>query len=183
MRTVILLIALIWTTLAAAQGTDGSDRPGDWRVTHYESYGIWNSVCDERGPTEALTQRCYIRWVDVFSPRPNFAAMFLFVTSGEDGAAVEFGMEPGTLFLPGDFRIEKDGAVIWFSNRPGCLTGLSCLFAREEAAELLLAMRNGGALRFTFRDRHGQGQDLTWPLDGIADAIADFERNLNARGL
>ena len=38
-------------------------------------------MCDERKTGDLLEQRCYLRYVDVFSPRPNFGAIFAFVTA------------------------------------------------------------------------------------------------------
>lgn len=44
-------------------------------------------------------------------------------------------------------------------------------------------MQDGGAFRFTFRDRHGQSQDLTWPLDGFDAAFASFRAAAKVRSL
>lgn len=184
MRTLSLAALLCALAGAAvAQDLDGNDTPGNWRVTHYEGFGIWNSICDEREARGTLQQRCYIRWVDVFSPRPKFAAQFLFVTPAAQGPEVAFGMEAGTLYAPGNFRILGDDGPIWQTNRPGCLTGLSCRFTGEGAADLIAAMQSGTAFRFTFRDRHGQSQDLTWPLEGFSEALADFTAQSRARNL
>ena len=89
-----LIFALCAFALPAyAQDADGNDTAGNWRVTYTATHGIWSTICDERGNTPDLEQRCYIRWVDVFSPRPKFAAQFLFVTQTPDGPEVDFGME------------------------------------------------------------------------------------------
>jgi len=37
-------------------------------------------MCDEREEYGTLKQRCYIRWVDVYAERPNFGALFTFIT-------------------------------------------------------------------------------------------------------
>lgn len=182
MRALLVCLALL-AAPAAAQNRDGNDTPGDWRVKHYESFGIWTSVCDEREESGSLVQRCYIRWVDVFSPHPKFAAQFLFITPQDGGWQADFGIEPGTLFTPGGFRIQQNGKTTWRSRAPGCLTGLSCSFTGERAAELIARMQAGGAFRFTFRDRHGMAQDLTWPLAGFAEAFADFQTQAAARSL
>ncbi|WP_299349752.1 hypothetical protein [uncultured Shimia sp.] len=184
MSKIILILTLLATPLLA-QDLEGNDTPGNWRVTHHEIHDIWNVLCDEREEQGALKQRCYIRYVDVFSPRPKFAAQFLFVTPSADKASaeVDFGMEAGTLFLPGAFRIERDGTNVWQSNWPGCLTGLDCTFTGDSGAALLREMRAGGAFRFTFRDRHGQPQDLIWPLDAFGAAWDDFATVAEARDL
>ncbi|MEX0367005.1 MAG: hypothetical protein AB3N22_13105 [Ruegeria sp.] len=181
MRWLILLMLLARPGLA--QDLQGNDTPGNWRVTHHQIFGIWNSMCDEREEDGALRQRCYIRRVDVFSPRPDFAAQFLFITPETEGYKVEFGMEAGTLFHPSGFRIEGKAGEVWHTRRPGCLTGLSCVFELDAAQGLIDAMQSGSAFRFTFRDRHGQAQDLTWPLDGFGEAWADFNTQSRQRNL
>lgn len=146
---------------AAAQDADGNDTPGNWVVTHHAIYDIWNVICDERNEEGTQVQRCYLRRVDVFSQRPKFAAQFLFITPGPK---VDFCMEAGTLFLPGDFRIERKGLAVWQTNWAGCLTGLTCQFEDDDAKSLVTEMLAGDDFCFTFRDRHGQAQDLTWTL-------------------
>ncbi|MFZ1727794.1 MAG: hypothetical protein WAU13_14185, partial [Albidovulum sp.] len=108
MRCIALLLYIL-AQPALAQDAEGNNTPGDWRVTHTAHFGLWDSVCDERGPAEALQKRCYIRYVDVFSPRPDFAAHFAFVTPAPNGVAIEYGSEAGTRFVRGGLRIEKDG--------------------------------------------------------------------------
>ncbi|MEM9579534.1 MAG: hypothetical protein AAF891_02525, partial [Pseudomonadota bacterium] len=98
------------SSLALAQDADGNDTAGSWKVTQFETFGIWLSSCDERASDTGLLQRCYIRHVDVFSPAPQFAAQFLFVTNEDDGPQVDFGLEAGTFFAPGQFRIERNSA-------------------------------------------------------------------------
>jgi len=178
------LALLLAAPPALAQDIDGTDTPSNWKVTQYETFGLWNSICDERPEHGALKKRCYIRWVDVFSPAPDFAAQFLFVTPEPDGLQVDFGIEPGTFFAPDGFRItDSSGAVTWSTSRGGCLTGLACTFSGDEAAPLLSAMRYGDAFRFTFTDRHGAPRDLTWPLAGFAASLADFTAESRARNL
>lgn len=179
------LFPILLATPLLAQDLEGNDTPGNWRVTFHEIHDIWNVMCDEREEQGDLVRRCYIRHVDVFSPRPKFAAQFLFVTPevGGTGFEVDFGMEAGTVFAPGRFRIERDGQNVWQSNWPGCLTGLDCRFTNDSGAALIDAMRAGGDFRFTFRDRHGQAQDLTWPLAGFDTAWGAFLQQSRVRGL
>ncbi|MCH2066272.1 MAG: invasion associated locus B family protein [Shimia sp.] len=171
-------------TPLAAQDQAGNDRPSNWRVTHHAIHDLWNTLCDERDENGTLAQRCYIRRVDVFSPQPNFAAQFFFLTqSDDDRPEIEFGLELGTLTAPGNFRIERDGTSVWHTNRVGCLTGTGCTFDGDAAETLLAEMRTGGDFRFTFRDRHGASQDLTWPLTGFEAAFAYYRAQLAKRGL
>lgn len=178
-----LLPWLLFILPASAQDLQGNDTPGNWRVTHHDIFGIWNSMCDERKEQGELVQRCYLRRVYVFSPRPNFAAQFLFITPEAQGYKVEFGMEAGTLFHPNGFRIETKQGDIWRTRRPGCLTGLSCSFTGADAQVLIDSMQDGDAFRFTFRDRHGAARDLSWPLAGFGFAWDDFRNQSAAREL
>lgn len=168
---------------AAAQDRAGNNTPGDWVVTHQKPFGGWDSVCDERTEDGTLRQRCYLRQVDVFSPRPDFAAHFVFVTPEAEGVRVEYGSERGTRFLPGGHRIERDGAAQWTATPAGCLTGGTCVFEGAEAAALYATLRAGGAWRFDFADRYGKMQSRSWDLGPFDAAAADFEAEAAARGL
>ncbi|MCB2135968.1 MAG: hypothetical protein KDE08_08495 [Rhodobacteraceae bacterium] len=183
MRSALFAICLFAALPAIAQDRAGNNTPGDWVVTHQKHFGLWDSVCDERAEADAMTRRCYIRYVDVFSPRPDFAAHFLFVTPEADGVRIEYGSEPGTRFARGGNRIESDGAVVWSTDRAACLTGGSCVFAGVEAADLYARLKQGGAWRFDFADRHGHIRSLDWNLAPFAEAAADFEAEAAARGL
>ncbi|MCK8484601.1 hypothetical protein MUY21_11200 [Aliiroseovarius sp. S2029] len=179
----VLAALIIAASPAAAQDADGNDRPSNWRVTHQSKSGIWTTACDERGAGEALEQRCYIRWVDVFSPKPKFAALFVFITNADNRPEVAFGTEAGTLFSPGGFRIENGGRRVWNTLRPGCLTGLRCTFTGDDALKLIGVMQSEGEFAFEFRDRHGTSQSLRWPLSGFADALERFNAQSGLRGL
>jgi hypothetical protein len=186
MKTVSSLVSLflgLTPQPLLAQGLDGADRASNWRVVHTEAFGLWESLCDEREEPTGLHQRCYIRHVDVFSPQPEFGALFVFVHREDEEIMVDFGIEPGTFFDPNGFRIENGDAVSWRTRRPGCLSGISCTFTGDDAAELLTAMAGGGDFRLGFRDRHGVAQDLTWPLEGFDAALADFDAESGKRGL
>lgn len=174
MRWMIMVLALL-AGFASAQDRDGNDTPGEWQVTYQKPYGLWDVFCDARDDEE----RCYIRYVEVYAPRPDFGAMFVFVTP--DG--IDFGMEAGTLFGETGPRIELDGAQVWAANGLGCRTGVSCNLTGNAATAFLDAARNGGTLRMTFTDRQGREQDLAWGLSRFADAFADWQNQSTARGL
>ncbi|SPH18596.1 hypothetical protein DEA8626_02136 [Defluviimonas aquaemixtae] len=179
-----LVLCLILAALpAAAQDREGRNTPGDWVVTHQKPFGLWDSVCDERLEDGAMHRRCYIRYVDVFSPRPSFAAHFVFVTPNGKDVRIEYGSEPGTRFVKDGHRIERDGEIVWQPMQAACLTGGSCVFTGPPGAELYAALRAGGEWRFDFADRHGQVQSLSWDLDPFDAAAADFEAESDERGL
>lgn len=179
----LLAILLLAATATSAQDLQGNDTASNWKGTHHARFGIWNSICDERVEYGELVQRCYLRWVDVFSPRPNFAGQFIFIVPEDTGYKVEFGIESGTFFHPNGFRIERAGEAVWRTRWPGCLTGLGCDFYEDDADDLIGQMRQGGAFLFDFRDRHGVSRTLNWPLDGFDGAWADFQQQSRLRDL
>ncbi len=172
MRLALLCLALLAAAAAGAQDRQGRVTPGEWVVDHHRAFGPWDAMCDHRVTGEMREERCYIRYVDVFSPRPDFAAQFLFVTPGP---RIEIGIEPGTRFPEDGFRIERDGAALWSAPQAGCLVGLACIFEDAEAEALLAAMLAGDRFAFDFTDRHGAPQSLRWNLAPFAAALADFE--------
>ncbi len=177
-----MLIAamLLFSTPLYAQDRAGRDTPGEWIVDHHAAFGLWDSMCDHRVTGSTREDRCYLRYVDVFSPRPHFAAQFLFLTPGP---TVDFGMERGTRFEAAGFRVEAGGATVWSTDRDGCLRGRDCTYDGPEATALIVAMRAGDRLAFDFIDRHGQPQSLRWDLVPFAAAHDDFREQAAARGL
>lgn len=180
MRVILLLCCLLAPLSLFAQDRDGNDRPSDWVVDHYKPFGLWDSACDHRDTDGVREERCYLRYVEVFSPRPKFAAQFIFVTPGPK---VEIGLERGTLFPKDGMRIEGDGGALWSTDRILCRTGLSCTFDGDEAKKLLNAMVDGSVFAFDFTDRHGSPRELRWDLTAFSDALADFTREAEARDL
>jgi len=180
MHILFLLFLAAFSLPAAAQDRDGNDTPGEWVIDHQKSFGLWDSFCDHRTTDGIREQRCYLRYVEVFSPRPNFGAQFAFVTKGPK---VEFGMELGTVFEESGFRIETDGAVTWAKPQAGCLVGLACIYQGQDAAEIIEAMIEGDSFLFDFTDRHGQPQSLVWGIKSFRHALADFHAQSALRGL
>lgn len=176
-----ILTALALTALPAiAQDRSGNDTPGEWKVTHHAPFGLWDSFCDERLTGNTLEQRCYLRYVDVFSPRPEFGAMFAFITP--DGR-IEFGIEDGTAFLKNGFTLTKDGKSIWVLQGRPCLFGGTCTFENEEARQLSQQMRIADSFDFNFIDRHEKTQSLSWDMTRFPQALDDMTSEAQKRGL
>jgi hypothetical protein len=180
MRAFLLLCCLLAPVSLSAQDRDGNDRPSDWVVDHYKPFGLWDSACDHRDTDGVREERCYLRYVEVFSPRPKFAAQFIFVTPGP---TLEIGLERGTLFPKDGIRIEDMTGVLWRTDRILCRTGLSCTFDGDDAQILLNAMVDGSVFAFDFTDRHGAPRELRWDLNAFGGALADFTAESKARGL
>lgn len=167
---------------AAAQDRAGRDTPGEWKVTHYTPFGLWDSICDERLTGTTLEERCYLRYVEVFAPHPKFAAQFAFVTLN-GGPRIELGIERGTRFDQQGLRVESGGEPIWFTDRRDCLRGRACVFQATDAETLLSAMADGDVFAFDFVDRHGDGRSLRWDLTTFSAAIDDLTVESRRRGL
>ena len=176
----ILLSLLLLSSPVFAQDRDGNDTPGSWKVTHQQAFGLWDSVCDERTTGDLIEERCYLRYVDVFSPRPKFAAQFAFITPDDK---VEFGIENGTAFRPDGFRLEKDGSPLWVFGKDRCLFGGTCRFVDGQARDLLDHMENSDAFVFEFFDRHGSEQLLEWDMSKFGDALSDMRQEAQNRGI
>lgn len=180
----LFLVFLCFALPLAAQDRAGNDTPGEWKPTHYVPFGLWDSICDERVTDNVTEQRCYLRYVDVFSLPPNFAAQFVFITRQGGAHKVDFGIERRTRFVPDGFRVTKDGATVWALEQGRCRAAGRCVFDGADAADILARFAAGGdTVEFLFNDRHGVDQHLRWDLSQFSDAMADFTAAAVARGL
>ena len=177
------LVAALFATAGFAQDRDGNDTAGDWVNTHYATYGLWDLACDERAEGDGVEQRCYLRYVDVFSPNPNFGALFSFVNMTADGPTLDFGIERGTRFADDGFKITNDGQDVWVQDSILCLTLRQCFYDPDEAGEVLQVMQGGGEMHFAFSDRHGIDQDLSWDLSDFSRAMDDLKIEADKRAM
>lgn len=179
------MISMIWfASMGEAQDLDGRDTASNWRVTHYETFGIWNSICDEREEQERLKQRCYVRWVDVYAEQPDFGALFMFLTPSTTQSPhhmLSFGPELGTVFLNNGFRVQDGETTLWSMTRWSCLYLARCDLEAEEARHALSAMLRGTDLVLEFYDPKGREFHLDWSLEGFPAAVADFETQWQLR--
>ncbi len=183
-----LVGALAFPGQALAQDRAGNDTPGEWKVTHFEPYGLWETICDERKTGENLEQRCYVRYVEVFSPRPNFGAAFAFVQPDTDNGGVkhEYSFEQGTTFSPDGFRIEVDGKPTWSFDTGACIGGTRCVLLGPQAADVAAVIgQPAESITFAldFTDKIGRAWNLRWESGKLADAIADMLEQAKSRDL
>lgn len=187
MMTVIRIIAAVWLAVpfgqAFAQDRQGNDTPGDWRVEHYREFGIWKSICDEREEDGGLKQRCYLRYVDVFSPRPKFAAVFVFLFPRDGKSVFQFSFERRTRYADDGLVASDDGGNIIWRAPPECISGNGCMLEGEKREALLAAWQKASSVDQAFIDRHGVERNLSWSLDGFADAVKDYRDRAGERGL
>ncbi|MEO0676955.1 MAG: hypothetical protein AAFZ02_05290 [Pseudomonadota bacterium] len=171
MRTILAFLML--ATPALAQDREGNDTPGEWVVTHQQAFGLWESFCDERTTGDLLEERCYLRYVDVYSQDP-FGAAFVFVTPG----AVEIAL--GRARTVGDgVHITRGGETVWSLGETRCAP---CTLEGEAASTLLEAFAAGGTFHLDFEGRSGETR-LAWDLAQMADALDDYRAQSAARGL
>lgn len=172
---------------AFATDADGNDTPGDWVVTHYKPYGLWDTICDEAIRKGKKVERCYIRYVDVFSPAPKFAAQYVFIEPQGQGYKVEFGIEPGTTFNGASLMVQDGENIVWDYNPNDCLERGECFLTGNDAEIFIQSMADTKSsepiLVSDFNDRHGTDQVLQWGISKFADALEDFQNESDKRGL
>lgn len=158
-------------------------------VDHFKPFGQWEVMCDLKKSTGE--KRCYVRLVDVYSPRPDFKAAFVFITAtrGNDGKPVlkfDFSLERGFTWSPQPMSIahadgRKTGLPMVQCGRPACpVEGAD---ANGLASSLAANSRRGADLVLSFRERDGRARELTWAIDAFDQALADFAVARSTRGL
>ncbi|MEP0521286.1 MAG: hypothetical protein ABJO09_16395 [Hyphomicrobiales bacterium] len=183
MSRLLITLCLLYLPLGAfAQDRSGNDTASDWIAQHFVSFGLWDSVCDERVENDELKQRCYLRYVDVYSPRPNFLATFAFVFTEKGESVVEMGFEKRTRYNEKGFRIEKAGKTIWAFEDP-CLNTSKCRLTGANAQNFLSQLSMGDSLVQDFKDRTRKDRVLNWDLTHFADALADYRAAATERSL
>lgn len=179
----LLVATYCQLTVGASAQAENTVEDWSWTVEHFERFGIWDSACDYRDDNGTKLQRCYISHVDVFAPRPKFAASFMFVTPQADKKLrYEFRFEPGTQFDADGFAILVDGLPVWQFETANC-PSLKCVFEGKDADILSDMMNKSGDLHFALTDRFGRFHELNWSTDGFADAVADMREQTLARDL
>lgn len=180
-----LLFAILFYALssaAVAQDRAGRDTPSNWKVVHYVPFGLWDSICDERAEDDGIHQRCYLRYVEVYSPRPNFQATFAFVYPKAGHSIVEIGFERGTRYSDQGFRVMQGNEPVWTVDGD-CLRSGPCRLTGHDAQDVLAQFVAGDTLVQAFRDRNGKVWRLEWDLSGFEAALKDYRQASGQRGL
>ncbi|MEO9459941.1 MAG: hypothetical protein ABJE63_02295 [Lentilitoribacter sp.] len=185
--SVLSILAVSSVPAAFATDADGNDTPGDWVVTHYKPFGLWDTICDEAIRKGKTVERCYIRYVDVFSSAPKFAAQFVFIEPDGQGYKVEFGIEPGTTFNGASLTVVDGENVTWDYDPNECLERGECFLTGDDADRFIQSMAGTTTkepmLVSDFNDRHGTNQVLEWGISKFDDALLDFQMQSDERGL
>ena len=185
MRLISLCLTILLALPAMAQDREGNNTPGEWRVDHFESFGLWDSACDWRETDGVREERCYIRYVEVYSPHPQFGAMFAFLVPDAAGYRFSMGIEDGTQFADNGFRIEHGDAVVWSFSNDLCLFGGECVWTGGRDTEWIQALTPpaDGVMVLRFADSYDQPFELRWDLSRMKEALADMDREAAKRGL
>jgi len=181
-----LALALLAAGLSWSLGWIGGGQKLPGRLVDYHKVydGFWDVACDTA--LDGSDVGCYIQYVDVYRPRPNFAAAMVEVVMhhGPGGAPdphVRFDIEPGLSFR--DTRIavlSADGA------RPRDLSHCAsntCRITCTDGQAVLDLWRGGTALTLTVDEGHDAPARLLWPLQSMPAILDDFAAQRAVRSL
>lgn len=176
----ILTISIWWSgLLTPAQKLEGR------LVDYHEIYdGLWDVACDTR--VDGSDKRCYLQYVDVYRPRPEFAAAMVEVVFhvGRDGLPdphVRFDIEPGLSFQKSRI-VTMGGASEQVLDLSDCPKN-TCRFNGNQGREILKHWRNGSTLRFEIDEGRGVPSVLNWPLQNMDAILDDFAIQRRSREL
>jgi len=161
----------------------GQTLPG--RITdHYATYDGWELACDTA--MDGTDPRCYVQYVDVYRPRPDFAAAMVEVVMRKDAQGrpdphVRFDIEPGLDLSDGGLSVvTASGAAP--VDLSGC-SGHSCVVSGDAGRALLRAWRDGESLRFEIAEDRDAPRVLSWPLAPMGRMLDDFAALRREHGL
>jgi invasion protein IalB len=184
--TVPIFAALVLSRVLAAAPAHAQNTADDWKwvVDHFKVFGLWESACDHRDIGNGEERRCYVRVVDVYAPRPDFGAAFVFISrTAVEGLRFEFTFERGTEFEPGGFAIMQNGVPAFDYAPARCEAGTRCLITGEEAKSFAASLTPDASLRLAFTDKSGRHWERMWSGHGFAEALDDLGRQSARRGL
>jgi hypothetical protein len=162
----------------------GQILPG--RISEYHKVydGLWDVACGTA--MDGTDRNCYIQYVDVYRPRPEFAAAMVEVVmhQGADGQPdphVRFDIEPGLSFRDAKVSVEAaEGRVP--IDVSGCDTN-TCRFSGERGRAILEAWRKGSKLHLEIDEGRAEPARLSWPLENMEIILGDFAAQRAARQL
>lgn len=154
-------------------------------VDYHEIYDrFWDVACDTA--MDGSDRMCYVQYVDVYRPRPEFAAAMVEVVvhQGEDGQPdphIRYDIEPGLSFEETSVFVEgPDGRVP--IDVSACRSN-TCRFSGQEGRDMLALWRSGTALHLEIEEGRGDPARLAWPLGRIDEILDDFAAQRASRGL
>ena len=184
----ILGFAALTLTLAAVAWSAGwlspqQKLPG--RLVSYKQVydGNWELVCDTA--TDGSDTSCYVQYVEVYRPRPEFAAAMVEIvmhdTDGQPDPHLRFDIEPGLSFADVTTTLRTpDGA------QPLDLTHCrsnTCTLTGDDSRAILTQWRDATALDLTIEEGRDTPAQLSWPMPSMASLLDDFAAQRAARDL
>ncbi len=183
---------IVGLSLAAVLGAGGvawtmkEDRSLKGRkVDYHKIYDVfWDVACDTA--MDGSDRLCYVQYVDVYRPRPDFAAAMVEVVvhKGDDGQPdphVRFDIEPGLSFQNTKIAIETGQGAMPIDVSQ-CKSN-TCRFSGDEGREILALWRQGSMLSMTIDEGREELSQLSWPMQNINTILDDFATQRVERGL
>lgn len=157
-----------------------------WRLVDYHRIydPFWDVACDTA--LDGSDRRCYLQYVDVYRPRPGFAAAMVEVVfhTGADGTPdphVRFDIEPALSFRDTGLIVEtSDGEVPL--DVSGCRSN-TCVINGDAGRDMLELWRGGTTLRLEINEGGDAPVRLNWPLREMALILDDLAAQRRARSL
>lgn len=171
--------ALGWAFWPRGQGLEGR------KVDYHRIYDtFWDVACDSA--MDGTDRGCYVQYVDVYRPRPDFAAAMveLVYHPGEDGRPdpqLRFDIEPGLSFRQTTVAVNVVGGALPIDISQ--CAGNTCRIAGGAARAILAGWRAGASLEWQIDEGRGPPARLTWPLRHINAILDDLAAQRAARGL
>ncbi|MEL6517192.1 MAG: hypothetical protein AAFQ39_05705 [Pseudomonadota bacterium] len=165
-------------TLTLALPANAQDTAGAWAPTFTSRHGDWDVTCDARGDGAAREERCYMRYIDIYAPQPNFGVLFMFLEIEDAAPVISLGREFETDLVATALRVSPG----WTRSEVLC-TGGPCEIAGPQALAMVEALSAGGMLEIGFTDATGADQLRQWPAGAFGAAFVDVVREAKARGL
>lgn len=156
------------------------------QTSFFKNYdGWWDLVCD--AALDGSDEHCYLQYVDVYSPRPDFRAAMVELTYSEDEAG---NSEPHLLFnIEGDLSFRQARMAVRRADQvevplplTGC-NGAACSIKGEAASTFLAEWQQGESLTIELIERDDQPKLLSWPLGNMPVILAGLAEQRKARNL
>ena len=190
MRRMMIVLGILVLLLAGLVGwqimrfSEDGKLPGR-KVDYHAIYDrLWDVACDTA--VDGSDAGCYVQYVDVYRPRPDFAAAMVEVVmhpgdGGRPDPHIRFDIEPGLSFADARLWVETpQGDVL--ASLAHC-PGNTCRFSGEVARTMLLDWRDGAALYLEIGEGRAAPARLRWPLGNMAAILDDFATQRAKRGL
>ncbi|QGX99812.1 hypothetical protein EI983_16670 [Roseovarius faecimaris] len=182
--TYILLLGVAGAALAWAYWPRGAVLDGR-KVDYHAIYdSFWDVACDTA--VDGSDRGCYVQYVDVYRPRPDFAAAMveLVYHAGADGRPdphLRFDIEPGLSFQAS--RLAVTGAAGVTPIDVSHCASNTCRMSGDTARAILAALRAGEALTLEIDEGRDSPARLSWPLGNMDTILDDLGAQRAARGL